>query len=72
MRSLTKLGALYALNRAIENVQLRDQSLGEAAELSKKVLKRRTLTTEEAHLERRSYEVMLHQLLREERSLRKL
>lgn len=72
MRSLTKLGALYALNRAIENVELRDQNLEEVTTFSKRVLKSRSLSSEEAHLERRSYEVILQQLLREDQSLRKI
>lgn len=72
MRSLTRLGALYALNRAIENVELRDQNLEEVATFSKKVLKSRSLSSEEAHLERRSYEVILQQLLREDQSLRQI
>lgn len=72
MRSLTKLGALYALNRAVENVELRDQELEDVADFSKRVLKSRALSSEEAHLERRSYEVILHQLLREDQSLRKI
>lgn len=72
MRSLTKLGALYALNRAIENVELRDQDMEQVASISKRMLKSRALSTEEAHLERRSYEVILQQLLREDQSLRKI
>ena len=72
MRSLTRLGALYSLNRAIENVELRDQDIEEVASFSKRVLKNRALSSEEAHLERRSYEVILQQLLREDQSLRQI
>lgn len=72
MRALTRLGALYSLNRAIENVELRDQDVEEVASFSKRVLKSRALSSEEAHLERRSYEVILQQLLREDQSLRRI
>ncbi len=72
MRSLTRLGALYALNRAIDDVQQRDQDMEEAAEISRRMLKNRRRSAEEAHLERRSYEVILQQLLREDQSLRNI
>jgi hypothetical protein len=72
MRSLTKLGALYSLNRAIENVELRDQNIEEVTSFSNRMLKSRSLSNEEAHLERRSYEVILQQLLREDQSLRRI
>ena len=72
MRSLTKLGALYALNRSIENVEIRDHDLEDVASFSNRVLKSRSLSSEEAHLERRSYELILQELLREDQSLRKI
>ncbi len=72
MRSITKLGALYALNKAVENTELRDADMAEVATFSTRVLKSRSRSTEEAHLERRSYEMILQQLLREEQSLREI
>lgn len=69
MRSITKSGALYSLNKAIENVEAKDLNSTDVVGLSKRVLKNRSRSSEQDHLERRSYEVILQELLREEQSM---
>ncbi len=68
-RSLTKFGALYALNKAIETVEERDAASKEVVTFSKRILKDRVRPDDKALRERRAYQAVLNQLLKEERAL---
>ncbi len=68
-RSFTKFGAMYSLNKAIENVESRDSAAKEVVTFSKRMLHDRVRPDDKANRERRAYQAVLHQLLQEERSL---
>jgi len=68
-RSFTKFGALYALNKAIENVEDRDAASKEVVKFSKRMLQDRARPDDKAARERKAYQAVLHQLLREEQTL---
>ena len=68
-RAFTKFGALFSLNKAIENVEARDAAAKEVVPFPRRLLKDRVMPNEVAQQERRAYEVVLQQLLNEERSL---
>ncbi len=68
-RAFTKYGALYALTRAIENVENRDQHAKEVVTFSKRIVCDRVNPDDRARQERRAYETVLHELLQEEQAL---
>ncbi len=70
MRAITKYGSLYALNKAVENVEERLASSEEAVSLPSHVVLHRPRSAAHAHLERRAYETVLDDLLRDEPALR--
>ena len=68
-RSLTKFGALYALNKAVESVEARDTAAKEVVTFSKRMLRDRVRPDDKDTRERKAYQAVLNQLLQEERSL---
>lgn len=70
MRAITKYGSLYALNKAVENVESRLTHEKEVVSLPSHVVVQRSRSTAHAHLERRAYETVLDDLLRDEPRLR--
>jgi DNA-binding response OmpR family regulator len=70
MRAITKYGSLYALNRAIENVEGRIEAAPAAISLPPRALQHRPRSSAQSHLERRAYETILDDLLRDEPVLR--
>ena len=69
LRSITKSGAIFSLNKAIESVELRNTTNKDVVVLSKNLFHRADRSPEEAKLERRAYEVLLKDVLLEESSL---
>ena len=70
MRSITKYGALYALNKAIENVEKRAVNTQDMVSMRSQAVMNRPRSSAHAHLERRAYETVLDDLLRDEPALR--
>jgi len=70
MLSITKYGARYALSRAVENVDQRLEEAPEAMSLPSRAVMHRPRSSAHAHLERRAYETVLDDLLRDEPKLR--
>lgn len=70
MRSITKYGALYALNKAVENVEARAMQTQDVVSLPSHAVLNRPRSSAHAHLERRAYETVLDDLLRDEPALR--
>ncbi|WP_050929001.1 response regulator [Aestuariivita boseongensis] len=70
MRAITKYGSLYALNKAVDNVENRVVSETDVMSLPSHVVMHRSRSTAHAHLERRAYETVLDDLLRDEPRLR--
>jgi len=68
-RALTKFGALYSLNKALELVDTRDLHAKEVVAFSKRLPQDRVRPNVQVQKERRAYEMVLQQLLKEERSL---
>lgn len=68
-RAFTKFGALYSLNKAIEQVGVRDAQTKQVVAFSKRVLRNRVRPNDQAQQERKAYEQVLQQLLKEEGSL---
>lgn len=68
-RSFTKFGALYSLNKAVENVESRGQAAKEVVAFSRRMLKDRVRPDDTATRERRAYQAVLQQLLQEEQTL---
>lgn len=66
MRSITKFGVLYSLNKAIEIVESREMSSRDVAGFSKRVLRIRPRSSEQSRLERRAYEMILHDMLKDD------
>ena len=70
MRSITKYGSLYALNKAVENVDKRAAEAQDVVSLRSQAVMNRPRSSAHAHLERRAYETVLDDLLRDEPALR--
>lgn len=70
MRSITKYGALYALNKAVEQVESRVVQEHDRISLPAHAIANRPRSSAQAHLERRAYETILDDLLRDEPMLR--
>ena len=70
MRAITKYGSLYALNKAVEHVETRLSSDKDVVSLPSHAVMQRSRSTAHAHLERRAYETVLDDLLRDEPRLR--
>ena len=70
MRSITKYGALYALNKAMEQVESRVLQSQEMVSMTARAVQTRPRSSAQTHLERRAYETILNDLLRDEPSLR--
>ncbi len=68
-RAFTKFGALYALNKAIDAVEARDEHAKQVVAFSKRMIQDRVRPDDKARQERRAYETVLHDLLNEERAL---
>lgn len=71
MRSLTKYGALQSLTRALEVAGRQAAPAKQIAALSQRAFSSRGRSSAEAHLERRAYETILNDLLRDEPLLRR-
>ncbi|MEZ5912197.1 MAG: response regulator [Paracoccaceae bacterium] len=69
MRSISKSGALFALRRAIESAENRAITPRDVAALSKRALLNQSRTQQQAKLERRAYEVILEDIVKEEPGL---
>ncbi len=70
MRSLTKYGALQSLTRALEVTSGQVVPARQIAAMSQRAFSSRGRSSAEAHLERRAYETILNDLLRDEPTLR--
>jgi len=70
MRAITKYGSLYALNKALENVEARMANEKEVVSLPSHIVMNRARSSAHAHLERRAYETVLDDVLRDEPRLR--
>ncbi|MEX0284197.1 MAG: PleD family two-component system response regulator [Paracoccaceae bacterium] len=68
-RALTKFGALYSINKAIENVESQDASSKDVVKFSKRMLQDRVRPDDKASRERRAYQAVLQELLQEDRTL---
>lgn len=66
MGAISKSGALIALRKAVESIDRQPIPMRELAELSKRVLRSNTRSQEQFNLERRAYEVLLHDIVRDE------
>lgn len=64
--SISKAGALLALRRAVDQIEVRPAAVKELATLSKRVLRNQSRSVEQARLERRAYEMVLEDIVREE------
>ena len=69
MRSLTKYGALQSLTRALDATRAQPVSVPKPA-VAQRAIAVRGRTSPEVHLERRAYESILNDLLRDEMALR--
>lgn len=70
MRAITKYGSLYALNKALESVETRMTNEKDVVSLPSHIVMNRSRSSAHAHLERRAYETVLDDLLRDEPRLR--
>jgi len=66
MVSISRAGALMALRRAVDGFDHRPLGDKEIATLSKRVLRNQMRSTEQSKLERRAYELVLEDIVREE------
>jgi len=66
MVSISRAGALMALRRAVDGIDHRPLGDKEIATLSKRVLRNQMRSTEQSKLERRAYELVLEDIVREE------
>jgi CheY-like chemotaxis protein len=65
--SISRSGAFLALRRAVEAIETQPIPARELAELSKRVLRSNTRSQEQFNLERRAYELILQDIVRDER-----
>lgn len=65
--AISRSGALLALRRAVDQVERQPMSTKEVAELSRRVLRSTARTQEQVNLERRAYEMILQDIVRDER-----
>lgn len=65
--SISRSGALIALRKAVEAIDRQAIPMREIAELSKRVLRSNTRSQEQFNLERRAYEILLQDIVRDER-----
>jgi hypothetical protein len=65
--SISRAGALMALRKAVDLAERQAKPVKEIAELSKRVLRNQSRSTEQSNLMRRAYSVVLDEILREER-----
>ena len=70
MRSITKYGALQSLTRALDVTGVQAVPAKQIAAMSQRAFSSRGRSSAEAHLERRAYETILNDLLRDEPTLR--
>ncbi|MEO6300646.1 MAG: response regulator [Paracoccaceae bacterium] len=67
MVSISKSGALMALRKAVDSIEHQPPvAVKELSDLSKRVLRNQSRTQEQANLERRTYELVLEDIVREE------
>jgi CheY-like chemotaxis protein len=66
---LSKTGTLMALSQAVESIECAPASLIDFAEVSRRVLRNQLRTQEQAHFERLTYQVVLDEIIQEERRL---
>lgn len=64
--SFSRTGALLAMRRAVDSIVRLAAQVKELSALSKRVLTSQTLTREQFNLERRTYELVLEDIVREE------
>jgi len=64
--SISKAGALLALRKAVDSIEQRPMQMKELATLSKRVLRNQSRSMEQSKLERRAYEIVLEDIVREE------
>jgi len=65
--SISRSGALLALRRAVDQIERHPMAPKELAELSRRVLRSTSRTQEQSNLERRAYEIILQDIVRDER-----
>lgn len=66
MRSISRSGAVFALRRAVTSVEDKALPLRDPALISKLMLRNQLRTVEQSKLEKRAYQIVLDDLLREE------
>ena len=64
--SISKTGALLALRKAVDAVDLQTMPKNELAEASKRELANQSSTTDKSVMARQAYELVLHEIMREE------
>jgi CheY-like chemotaxis protein len=64
--SISKTGVLMALRKAVDAIERQPMPIVEMAKLSKRVLRNQSRTQEQSNLSRRSYELVLEEIMREE------
>jgi CheY-like chemotaxis protein len=67
MRSISKSGALFALRRAVTSVEEAGAPARDMNSISKIIMRSQSRTVEQSKLERRAYQIVLEDLVREER-----
>ncbi len=70
MRAITKYGSLYALNKAVDNVEARAHSDKNIVNLASHIVMNRSRSPVQGHSERGAYKTVLDDVLREEPRLR--
>ena len=65
--SMSRAGALVALRKAVDSVENRALPSKELATLSKRILRNQSRSQEQSKLERRAYELVLEDIVRDER-----
>lgn len=64
--SISRAGALMALRKAVDAIEQRPMAIRDIATLSKRVLRNQARSLEQTNLERRAYELVLEDIVREE------
>lgn len=63
---MSRAGALIALRKAVDSVESRALPSKELATLSKRILRNQSRSQEQSKLERRAYELVLEDIVRDE------
>jgi DNA-binding response OmpR family regulator len=67
--SISRAGALMALRKAVDSIEHRPIPMKDVATLSKRVLRNQSRSQEQSNLERRAYELVLEDIVREENAV---